>query len=121
MAHRTFTGADGREWQAWNVVPGAWRQEWSGPEHRVGDRRCPDPVLRYTGPERRVASRRTVSGGSVAVVAAVLASGWLTFESGSDRRRLTPVPDEWDALPDAELDALCARAVPVPPRRSTGG
>jgi hypothetical protein len=117
MAHRTFTGADGREWQVWNVVPGAWRQGWSGNELRTVDRRCPDPVLRYTGPERRVANRRT---GSTAVAAPVvtgdLAAGWVTFESGTERRRLTPIPDGWEDLPEAELAALCDRAVPVPRR-----
>lgn len=32
------------------------------------------------------------------------ADGWLTFESGEEKRRLSPVPDGWDTLP---IDHLC--------------
>lgn len=30
-------------------------------------------------------------------------SGWLCFESSKEKRRLTPVPDEWRELEDEEL------------------
>ena len=36
--------------------------------------------------------------------------GWLTFESGDDRRRLAPIPDGWERASDEQLQALCARA-----------
>ena len=38
-------------------------------------------------------------------------SGWLAFESVRERRRLTPVPSDWNTLTDAELGWLCSRAV----------
>jgi hypothetical protein len=114
MSHRTFRGADGAEWQVWNVIPGAWREPaWTGGELRHVDRRSPEPVLRYTGPERRVTDRRT----RASLVSPDLAAGWLTFQHGEERRRLTPIPASWDSLSDAELERLCERAEPVGPRR----
>jgi hypothetical protein len=48
-------------------------------------------------------------------------NGWLSFDSGAERRRLSPIPDGWHALPDEALCEACARAEPAPrrlPRRS---
>jgi hypothetical protein len=42
-----------------------------------------------------------------------MTEGWLCFECGDDKRRLSPVPDGWDALSDEELRAMCASANPV--------
>lgn len=36
--------------------------------------------------------------------------GWLAFESSDAKRRLSPIPGEWEQLDDAGLSALCARA-----------
>jgi hypothetical protein len=47
-----------------------------------------------------------------------LAEGWLCFERGGQRRRLSPIPDDWDVLPDAELARLWELAQPVPRLRS---
>jgi hypothetical protein len=107
MSHRIFRAADGSEWQVWNVIPGAWRAgSWSGPEHRFVERRSPEPVLRYTGPERRQSDRR----GSSCLVSPELSRGWLTFQNGNERRRLTPIPRDWESLPDPELARLCDAA-----------
>ena len=32
--------------------------------------------------------------------------GWLTFDNGSERRRLAPVPDHWSEFPDERLILL---------------
>ena len=32
--------------------------------------------------------------------------GWLTFDNGSERRRLAPVPDRWSDLPEERLILL---------------
>jgi hypothetical protein len=45
-------------------------------------------------------------------------SGWLCFESASERRRLPEYPDDWEQLPEAELRALLHVAVVVPKRIS---
>ena len=42
-----------------------------------------------------------------------MSAGWLCFESGEDKRRLTPVPVGWAENSDAELWALCGTAQPV--------
>jgi hypothetical protein len=36
--------------------------------------------------------------------------GWLLFESSKESRRLSPIPENWDAARDRELEALCAQA-----------
>jgi hypothetical protein len=41
-------------------------------------------------------------------------SGWLTFEADEDRRRLAPIPEGWDNLPDGRLELLLKVAVAVP-------
>lgn len=35
---------------------------------------------------------------------------WLCFESATERRRLSQYPEQWHALPPAELAALCGVA-----------
>ena len=44
--------------------------------------------------------------------------GWLTFESATGRRRLVPIPDEWESASTPELREMCGRAeaVRVSPR-----
>jgi len=55
-------------------------------------------------------------------LAAGYAEGWLTFETESDLRRLTPIPMGWELMPDESLEALCTRAVAVVRRtRSSPG
>jgi hypothetical protein len=41
--------------------------------------------------------------------------GWLVFEreDGTDRRRLSQVPDDWTTLPRERLALLCSIAAPV--------
>jgi hypothetical protein len=44
--------------------------------------------------------------------------GWLVFESAhGEKRRLAPVPMDWESLGDAELASLSARATPQGPRK----
>jgi hypothetical protein len=47
----------------------------------------------------------------------VFETGWLTFESGPQLRRLAPMPSAWESLPDQELERLCRAATPVGRRR----
>lgn len=50
-----------------------------------------------------------------------MSDGWLCFESRRGKRRLAPIPQGWEALADAELDALCRAAAPVKPRHPQRG
>ncbi|MEO5569253.1 MAG: hypothetical protein ABIR92_12220 [Gemmatimonadaceae bacterium] len=80
-------------------------------------------------PERRSASREFEDAASVKWTAIAVhpstskslngpfQSGWLSFECGSETRRLSPIPEDWITLPDTELRQLCERAK-VAPRRA---
>lgn len=43
--------------------------------------------------------------------------GWLAFECEAGKRRLSPIPDEWEQLDDAGLRELWMRAEPAALRR----
>ena len=40
---------------------------------------------------------------------------WLCFQSGTDRRRLTPVPFEWETCAVDRLEYFCNQAEVAPP------
>jgi len=110
MAHRTFVDDAGASWEVREVRP-----MWA--DRRVtGDRRqrTPDdlgvdpPVVEHRrGPDRRKGD----SGGLRRVkLGDGYSSGWLVFESGAERLRLSPIPADWETAPREELSSLCARA-----------
>jgi hypothetical protein len=43
-------------------------------------------------------------------------SGWISFDSAVEKRRLSPIPDGWESLSDDALRTLCDRAEIVPRR-----
>ena len=45
-------------------------------------------------------------------------TGWLSFDSGTETRRLSPIPDGWHLLSDEELRALWEQAQTAPRRIS---
>jgi hypothetical protein len=47
-----------------------------------------------------------------------LRSGWLTFESASVRKRLAPIPRDWQGAPTERLELMCRVAELV--RRAKG-
>ena len=107
MPYRKFRDAEGNEWQVWSVIP----RGSIGPESWEGiDRRAPDPVLRYRGLDRRAGDDRSTAP----VLSPGLEGGWLTFECGSEKRRIAPIPAGWEDADDAMLDELCRSAQVVP-------
>ena len=40
-------------------------------------------------------------------------TGWLTFESQTECRRLTPIPTGWESYPDVKLNLLLKTATPA--------
>jgi hypothetical protein len=48
----------------------------------------------------------------------LLVQGWLVFQSDLEKRRLGPIPEGWDALPDEDLGGLLESAPLV--RRGAG-
>ena len=41
---------------------------------------------------------------------------WLCFESATEKRRLSPIPEKWDTAPEHRLQELLAQATTVPKR-----
>lgn len=91
MAHRTFRDELGREWDVWEVVPTA-----------VERRLAKSP--RAVATERRKVQETRV------VVPDALEKGWLAFQSGKERRRLSPIPGGWAEMTNDELVGLLNNA-----------
>lgn len=65
-------------------------------------------------------TRDTISAARADYLGSQFRDGWLVFqpEESDERRRLAVFPDDWAALDAEQLEALCARAVPVEARRN---
>jgi hypothetical protein len=97
VSYRTFLDSSGRRWEVWLVTPAA-------AERRKVDRRASTGSTkplegfadrRRSNDRRKNTFRRNVS------VASEFSNGWLCFESEGEKRRLAPIPEEWDrAGPD---------------------
>ncbi|HEY4304948.1 MAG TPA: hypothetical protein VGM82_10805 [Gemmatimonadaceae bacterium] len=96
MSYREFNDRDGRLWEVWEVRPAVI-------ERRQADDRRHQP--RDFADRRSAELQFKLLGG--------LRDGWLTFQCGIERRRLTPIPEGWTSLPDDTLRALSARATLV--------
>ena len=105
MSLRTFVDAAGNEWHVYDVVPRA-------DERRRYDRRSAPMTVEENTDDRRDGDRRLTVGGRSRL--ASVTEGWLVFEHGTNRRRLSPIPGDWRLCSDAELDAYCRAARPVP-------
>lgn len=103
MAYRIFIDSNGVEWQAWDVLPKAV-------ERRIGNRRvCREPLA--FGDRRRVERRRV--DGRWTPLTSGLRDGWVCFDGGGTRRRLTPIPPDWESCGQIELEDYCRSATPV--------
>ena len=94
MTHRKIKDADGKSWDVWEVYPSAVERRMSG-EY---------PALE-PGDGGRL-ERREVR----LLIPSALQQGWLAFQSGNERRRLAPIPENWTALDDGALVALLCQA-----------
>src|SRR5262245_44313150 len=52
---------------------------------------------------------------TASLLAPAYVEGWLCFESASERRRLMPIPPDWEMRTDHELGELCKMSSPVRP------
>ena len=100
MTHRSFHDEAGRAWDVWDVVPTAV-------ERRIAQEAPRPPAI-----ERRKVRETRV------VVPDRLQKGWLAFQSGGERRRLAPIPGDWDDMTVAELVDLLHHADRRRARRS---
>ena len=92
MENRTFTDVAGVVWEVWEVYP------------RLTERR----LLRERRTLRRGTSeRRHVPVGRPTLPRQIL-GGWLAFQSKHERRRVLPVPDDWEDSSNRERHLLVA-------------
>ena len=109
MGHRIFRDARGTEWQTWDVVPHL-------EERRVSERRAASEQPQTS--DRRMRIDRRVLAGIRPALTSGLSGGWLCFEADDkEKRRLTPIPDDWQQCASEQLEQYCARAMPA--RRDT--
>ena len=110
MAHRTVRDSDGVAWEVWEVRP-AWA------ERRLADRRGARSHADHRAEKRKGNDRRQVVE-TRPRVGTGLEAGWLVFASAFEKRRLTPIPIQWEELPDDMLVGLSQNAMSIPkPRR----
>jgi hypothetical protein len=109
MGYRVFRDSQGTEWQAWDVVPQLT-------ERREIERRMQSIAIDHAD-RRRAADRRVIKGRRPALTAG-LDSGWLCFENGGEKRRLTPIPNDWMRATPDDLERYC-QAAKRAPRPST--
>jgi hypothetical protein len=112
MAYRTFVDRRNAYWQVWDVRPE--RIERRSMERRSGSSES------YAGPERRKGDRRRLEQKRI-VLDNGLGSGWLVFESKAEKRRLAPIPKDWETAAETQLRFLCEKAHPVPANGNGNG
>lgn len=94
MPHRKIQDEGGRWWDVWDTRPTIIDRR-AGRDRRSGSRAAP--------------GRRQKSEPRVAVEPQ-FRDGWLAFQSGTEWRRLAPIPDAWDTLSDSALLSLLKQA-----------
>ena len=103
MAYRTFLDSDGVEWHAWDVLPKAV-------ERRVAERRIIEEAVGFA--DRRHGERRQLDGSGTPLTSGIR-EGWLCFDAGEDRRRLSPIPQDWEDCAHRTLERYCRLAIPA--------
>ena len=100
MAIREYIDGNGVRWEVWHIIPSGRYHRPPGAERRIQQ-------VAFTGPNRRHAGFVLTPG---------LEAGWLCFQSVLGKRRLAPVPSDWQECSDEELAAYFERARPVKER-----
>jgi hypothetical protein len=89
MALREFVGDDGQNWQVWDTRPTTPAGDSPRGDAREG------PVEKAT---------------ELPLISKKREAGWLTFTSTAERRRLSPIPDDWERADETSLRALARAA-----------
>src|SRR3954469_9637770 len=106
MPYRTFVDSTGADWQGWDIVPRlSGRRSIEETDRR--EKVVPIAFADRRGEDRRLTQvRRTMLRGSYAL-------GWLCFDNGQEKRRLTPIPNDWTTCSEMVLQRYAVRAEPV--------
>ena len=116
MTHYRFQDDTGIWWDTWDVWPTSTERRER--ERRANARLSETRSLPLGSAERRKPGDRRTRAEPRVPVSLGMQSGWVVFQSSAERRRLAPIPAEWDRLCEHELRELCARAAAVGrPRR----
>ena len=91
MTLRVISEAGGRAWNVWETVPSR-------------DTQNPNSIL------GKFLSKPSMTRKIPAHVSEPRRLGWLTFQSGSEKRRSSPVPDGWAVMEENLLLALLSNA-----------
>ena len=104
MPYRTFVDSAGAEWQVWDIVP------------RLSERRVGQPTERRVeikpisfADRRREQRRLPQANVARARLRGTYAQGWLCFETDDEKRRLSPIPDDWTTCDDERLEEYARR------------
>lgn len=110
MPYRLFEDSGGTEWQVWDIVPRLVERRTTD-----ADRRVDASVIEFA--DRRRDERR-VSNTRKAMLRGTYSQGWLAFDNGLEKRRLTPIPKDWTTCSTEKLEDYASQAyrVPVPGR-----
>jgi hypothetical protein len=97
MAYRSFADSLGRTWEVWTVVPTIAQRRRLARELTNQDQRD--------------------DAGAEAGLRPQWASGWLAFETPGEKRRLAPIPADWEEMSPTDLESLLRQATMVRPGR----
>ena len=112
MPYRLFEDSAGSEWQVWDVVPRLTERRRYPPDRRVD-------ITPIAFADRRREERR-ISNDHRTVLRGTYAHGWLCFDNGQAKKRLTPIPDDWTTCDEHTLEAYLRAAESVKPTRIIG-
>jgi hypothetical protein len=105
MALREFSDDAGGRWKVWDTIPAAPQSDYAdSAAGRLLSTHKSETERRGAFPPRFTAGRE---------------GGWLTFASGTERFRLSPIPKGWEECSERELREHLAHADRVanaPPR-----
>jgi hypothetical protein len=82
----------------------------------MGERRL--RTIQTIKTERRTRTERRVVEGHRPLLSAGMDEGWLCFEAQDEKRRLTPIPNDWQICETTRLEQYCAQATKA--RRVSG-
>lgn len=86
----------------WDIVPQLTERREADRDRRVA-------ITPIAFADRRIESRR-FSLPRRAVLREPYAQGWLCFDSGREKRRLTPIPGDWMTCSERRLELYVGRA-----------
>jgi hypothetical protein len=112
VPYRLFVDSTGSEWQVWDIVPRLSERRNS----EFSDRRVEVKAIPFA--DRRQNSRRLTQVRR-AVLRGSYALGWLCFDNGKEKRRLSPIPGDWTTCSDELLEAYARHGQPVAGSHST--